>query len=330
LIGTWFLLACGGGEFSYPLDDVLRLDHVQAKGTHNSYHVKTSDSTLREWDYENGPLDYQAETLGIRQFELDIYRNDYDGVFEVYHFPMLDEKTNCLLLSDCLEALRSFSDPNPAHHPFLVLLEPKFSVEEGSTAQSVLDALESQVLSVWPEERLVRPDDVIGKAAGLREAVETNGWPYLGDLRGRGMFVLHTSGLLRRVYTQEDTTAAGRVFFPDAGGNLDLPYSAVHAMNDPIGSFDAIEEAVGSGHLVRTRADADLVEARASDTERRDAALDSGAHFVSTDVPEPREDLDYVVEIPGGTPSRCNPVTAPASCSSTAIEDPAFIGASLR
>ena len=330
MVGVWILSACGAGGFSYPLDDVLRLEHVQSKGTHNSYHVRTGDSTLREWDYENGALDYQAETLGIRQFELDIYRNDYEGVFEVYHFPMLDEQTNCRLLTDCLEAFRVFSDANPAHHPFLVLLEPKFEIEDDASAQSTLDALEAEVVSVWPEERLVLPDDVIGTAEGLREAVESEGWPLLGELRGRGLFVLHTSGLLRRVYTQEDTTAAGRIFFPDAGGNLDLPYSAVHAMNDPIGSFDAIGEAVAAGHLVRTRADADLFEARDSDTTRRDAALDSGAHFVSTDVPEPRTDLDYVVEIPGGTPSRCNPVTAPSSCTSQAIEDPAFIGASRR
>jgi hypothetical protein len=30
----------------------------------------------------------------------------------------------------------------------------------------------------------------------------------------------------------------------------------------------------------------------------------------------------YVVEIPGGTPARCNPITAPAECASEDIEDP--------
>ena len=44
----------------------------------------------------------------------------------------------------------------------------------------------------------------------------------------------------------------------------------------------------------------------------RDAALTGGAQFVSTDyeVPDPRFG-PYVVKIPGGTPARCNPVTAP-------------------
>ena len=36
------IAACGGDEtttFDYPMDDVLRMNHVQAVGTHNSYHV---------------------------------------------------------------------------------------------------------------------------------------------------------------------------------------------------------------------------------------------------------------------------------------------------
>ena len=81
---------------------------------------------------------------------------------------------------------------------------------------------------------------------------------------------------------------------------------------------------------MRTRADADNVEPFAGDTSVRDAAFASGAQFVSTDYPEavtgvPMTGPPYVVEIPGGTPSRCNPVTAPAECASTDIEDPAFI-----
>ena len=58
-------------------------------------------------------------------------------------------------------------------------------------------------------------------------------------------------------------------------------------------------------------------------TTRREAALASGAHFVTTDFPGPVDAHDYVLEIPGGTPSRCNPVTASSDCAATALEDPA-------
>ena len=69
------------------------------------------------------------------------------------------------------------------------------------------------------------------------------------------------------------------------------------------------------GYLVRTRADADTVEARTGDTTRRDAALASGAQWVSTDYPAPgtadRFGTDYVVSLPGDAIVRCNPVSAP-------------------
>jgi hypothetical protein len=99
----------------------------------------------------------------------------------------------------------------------------------------------------------------------------------------------------------------------------------VSSINDPIGDADAIAAALAAGHLVRTRSDSDGTEARAGDAGPRDAAIASGAHFVSTDFPVPHPDTGYVVEMPGGTPSRCNPVAAPPECTSLAIEDPAFI-----
>jgi hypothetical protein len=63
------------------------------------------------------------------------------------------------------------------------------------------------------------------------------------------------------------------------------------------------------------------LDARANDTERRDAALASGAQYVSTDYPEP--DLafsEYQVMLPDGAPGRCNPVNAPPGCRSFALE----------
>jgi hypothetical protein len=64
------------------------------------------------------------------------------------------------------------------------------------------------------------------------------------------------------------------------------------------------------------------VEARSGNTGPRDAALASGAQFVSTDYPEPNPDFGtgYFVQIPGGTPGRCNPVNAPPGCRSVALE----------
>jgi hypothetical protein len=55
----------------------------------------------------------------------------------------------------------------------------------------------------------------------------------------------------------------------------------------------------------------------------RDAALASGAQWVSTDYPvdDPRFEPDFAVTIPGGAPGRCNPVNAPDGCQPSDVED---------
>jgi hypothetical protein len=308
----------------YPLDDALRFHHLQAVGTHNSYHLETGETVVPAWDYSHLPLDEQLGLQGVRQFELDLYRDSHESRFMVLHVPFLDQSTTCAWLTDCLEVMRGWSDRNPGHHPLLTLLETKDGYDP-DTAEDYLADLEYEVLDVWPEDRLVTPDSVRGDHATLREALAADGWPVLGELRGKALFVLHDGGGLREVYTHGNTSSEGRVLFPDAQGNTELPYAAVHSMNDPVGGFDAIGAVVAAGHLVRTRADSDSEQAVANDISRRDAALASGAHFISTDYPAPHPDTGYVVAIPDGTPSRCNPLTAPAECSSEAIEDPAII-----
>ena len=84
-----------------------------------------------------------------------------------------------------------------------------------------------------------------------------------------------------------------------------------------------IQQLVADGYLVRTRADGDTVQARSGDTTQRDAALASGAQFVSSDFPEPTSEFGtaYQVVLPGGaSPARCNPVRMPAGCRDDALE----------
>ena len=62
--------------FDYPLDDVLRLNHLQAKSTHNSYHIEGEESGIPDWAYTHAPLDVQLGEQGVRHFELDLYRSE--------------------------------------------------------------------------------------------------------------------------------------------------------------------------------------------------------------------------------------------------------------
>jgi len=220
--------------------------------------------------------------------------------------------------------MKDWSDRNPAHHPLWTLLEIKDGYDE-ETVDAYLATLEAEILAVWPQDRLIIPDDVQGDAASLAEALATDGWPTLGELRGRALFVLHEGGSFRNFYTYDGTSTAGRILFPDAGGDLELSFAAVHTVNDPIGSIEALQAVVDAGHLVRTRADSDSEVLLTGDTSQRDAAIASGAHFVSTDYPAPVQGVEYVVVIPDGTPSRCNTRVAPDECSPEALEDPQFI-----
>jgi hypothetical protein len=105
-------------------------------------------------------------------------------------------------------------------------------------------------------------------------------------------------------------------------------------LNGPIGDFDRIQDLVACGFIIRTRADTPDGEmhARTGDTMQRDAAIASGAQFVSTDYPGPNPDFGtgYQVTIPMGTPARCNPISAPPDCTSLDIENPDLLTARLQ
>jgi hypothetical protein len=299
------------------LDDTLRMHHLQAVGTHNSYHAEPALGRP-EWDYRHAPLWEQAAFQGVRQFELDLYWNDDREGYDVLHIPVLDPISSCPTLRDCLWSQRVWSDSAPGHHPIVTLLEVKDGDVEDEDVVERLAAIEAVLLDVWERERLLTPDDIRGDSDTVRDALAPDGWPVMRGLRQRAIYVLHAGGPWREVYTQGGEDVVGNLIFQDAYGDLDVPYAAIHSMNNPFNTD--IADVVASGHLVRTRADSDVVEPANNDTRKRDAALASGAHFVSTDFPIPHPDSGYVVEMPDGTPSRCNPVTGPDECVAEAIE----------
>ena len=147
----------------------------------------------------------------------------------------------------------------------------------------------------------------------LRDAIEADGWPDVDDLRDRFFFTLDDRSPKRDMYRSIHDDMRDRLVFVAAEAPDDD--AAFWVVNDPVADGDLIRELVAQGYLVRTRTDADTVEARSGDTARREAAFASGAQIVSTDYE--REDPrfpGFVVALPGGGPARCNPVTAPAEC----------------
>jgi len=219
LVALW--AACGSSEsapetpddpaFEYPLDDELRIHHLQVKGTHNSYHVDTLDGAVADWAYTHAPLDEQAACQGVRQFELDV-SSQGDGTFAVFHVPMVDEGTTCPTFRDCLGTLRAWSDANPAHHPLFVMVEPKDPFD-ADTVEAYFEDLEAAIESVWPRERIVTPDTVKGSHGSVREALQEEGWPTLGESRGKILLWLLEIGDYRSAYTHGDSSLDGRLMF---------------------------------------------------------------------------------------------------------------------
>ena len=106
------------------MEDTLRLHQIQAKATHNSYHV--AQPLVPELDYFHSPLDVQLQSEGVRSFELDIHPPDTaPGPLQVYHLPAIDQNSNCGNFQECLTVLRKWSDAHPCHHALMVIIEPK-------------------------------------------------------------------------------------------------------------------------------------------------------------------------------------------------------------
>jgi len=305
-------------------------------------------------EYTHPPLPDQLGRLGIRQVELDVFADPEGGLyadraglrvigddpigppalqdpgFKVLHVQDLDFESTCLTLVACLRTLRTWSDDHPGHLPITVQIEAKDDVlpdlglgfvEPIPIRGPQLDALDAEIRSVLGPDDLITPDDVRGRRSTLEEAVLRDGWPTLGSARGRFLFALDDSGVKRDAYVSGHPSLRGRVLFTDSPPGT--PEAAYFVRNDPVSSFDEIQDLVRRGYLVRTRADADTVQARTGDTTMRQAALASGAQFVTTDYPEPdpRFGTGYFVDVPGPGPARCDPVNAPPGCGRYVLED---------
>ncbi|MBW2447797.1 MAG: phosphatidylinositol-specific phospholipase C1-like protein [Deltaproteobacteria bacterium] len=333
----------------------VRINEVQTIGSHNSYHVEPVqelidlflgfDPEAIFWQYTHLPLAQQFGEQGVRQIELDVFADPDGGLyadrialsligqpiesgeielelpgFKVLHVQHADFDTTCLTFVSCLIDVREWSDANPYHSPIAILIEAKddnFFVPLLPPVipidAALFRALDDEIRSVFSDDRILLPDDVRGSRATLEDAVLTDGWPTLGEARGKVLFLLDNAGDKRDVYRDGADSLEGRVIFTSSFPGE--PDAAFVKVNDPLGDPTLIPDLVDAGYLVRTRADGDTVQSRDDDPTQRDAAIASGAHWVSTDYADP--DLrfsGYTVELPGGDVLRCNPVNRPSVC----------------
>jgi hypothetical protein len=314
------------------------------------------------FDYEHRPLTEQLDDLGIRQFELDVFHDPegtlysdrkahqaaglsadggiealHDPGFKVLHVQEIDLESTCWTLALCLTEIETWSDANPWHVPVFVLIEAKADpipdpfdmgfVPPLPIDAAALDALDAEIRSVFDDEDLITPDFVRGEHDTLGAALEAEGWPVLGEVRGRVMFMLDNGGALQALYEEGHANLSGRVLFTGDHAPGD-DNAAFLKRNDPFES-DAIQSAVTDGYLVRTRSDGDAHLSSTDPSEQRDTALATGAQFVSTDYPEAtlKAFPDYIVrfthtgdDADANPFVRCNPLVAPEWCTALDVE----------
>lgn len=259
-----------------------------------------------------------AKTYGAMPYDA---RDMHTPGFKVLHSQDIDVHSNCATWVICLEEIKAWSDANPDHVPILIL----FNAKEGGSAypgvtpaldftREAYRALDAETLSVFPADRIIKPDDVRGEFDTLREAVLAGNWPALDSARSKVFFALDERPEKVRTYMDGRSSLQGLPLFVNSISQQE-DHAAYFTMNNPLGDQERIRAAVNAGFIVRTRADANTREARVNDTSRREAAFASGAQYISTDYYVPRlEFSDYSVSLPGGAVARCNPVRLGSRC----------------
>ncbi|MBC7919600.1 MAG: phosphatidylinositol-specific phospholipase C1-like protein [Ferruginibacter sp.] len=307
-------------------------------------------------DYQHIPLPAQLD-LGLRKLEIDVVHDPQGGRyarplgialveqsgqtplpfdslgkmkspgFKVLHVQDIDFRSQCLRLRDCLQEIKDWSRAHPNHLPIAVSFNAKTDlinqpgfVRPLAFTSATFDSLDAEIRAVFPPEYILTPDQVRGEHPSLEAAVKAQHWPSLADCRGKVLFVLDEGGEKRASYVRGHPSLRGRVMFVNAPPGQ--PEAAFIILNDPIQYRDSIQSLVRSGYLVRTRADEGTREARAGDYRRWEAALASGAHFISTDYyrADERFGTGYRIQLPAGAVARCNPVASPDGCGNERLE----------
>src|SRR5690606_25886898 len=175
--------------------------------------------------------------------------------------PDVDYLSTCPTLIHCLGEIDRWSRAHPDHLPIMITLNaadtpsnmPGITDPLPLDDKALLDALDAEIRSVLPGDRLITPDEVRGDAATLRDAVHKYGWPTLSAARGRIYILFDVRQAVSDTYRADHSSLAGRPMFgwyPD-----DQPEGVIQIVQDPLVDGEKIKHWVNEGLIVRTRTD---------------------------------------------------------------------------
>jgi len=255
--------------------------------------------------------------------------------FKVIHVLDVDFRATCLTFKDCLTEVAAWSRAHKNHLPILIALHANDTKTPmpGATKPIAFDAdafaaLDKEIRAIFQPDELLTPDDVKGSHTSLHEAVQTGGWPQLGKVRGKVIFLLDDPQAKTDLYAGAAKSLDGRPMFIATDENS--PLASFICIEDPLKDQARIARDVAAGFIVKTRADADTREARADNPARRDAAFASGAQVVATDFLLPDNKIGpYQVTLAHGEKVQCDAKLPGQQCVSW-NEQPRLIAAAAK
>lgn len=301
---------------------------------------------LTEWEYDHVDIYTQLEKYGVRHVELDIYGDKAGGRFyeragytwtardaasnvealkqpglKILHLPDVDFETHYHTFKEALSDIKRWSDDYPDHLPVYIMIEAKTEtigeylsflgfVKAEKWDEENINAIETEILQVFPRNKIITPDDVRGSRTTLKEAVVKDGWPTIGESRGKVMFLLDGESF-SRTYKGDKLSLEGKLIFTNAK-DAEQPDAAFIKRNKP--DTTDVQSLVEQGFLVRSMIGG-IYEAQSGSYAKFEMAKNKGVHFLSTDYYKPDERAgkipgwtDFTVKLENHS-YRINPVT---------------------
>lgn len=307
--------------------DALKINALQAVGTHNSYKQAISPAQMRlvravdprqaeGLDYAHPPLPDQLDA-GARQLELDLLNDPEPGRYadplamklapdmpydlaplrapglKVMHAQDVDYRSNCPLFVQCLKQIRDWSQAHPDHLPILVLINLKegaMTQAPGAVVAAPFDAAAMDAVDAEIRSVFAGRDLILPDQIQGEHATLREAalaGAWPTLKEARGKVIFALDAPPQQVALYRGTRASLEGRVMFVNTDEASPAAAYITLNEPLLEAERIKAAVRSGLIVRTRADADTREARSGDLARQQAAFASGAQYVSTDYMQP-------------------------------------------
>lgn len=232
---------------------------------------------------------------------------------KLFHVQDIDFQSHYLVFAEALQALKTWSNEHPNHHPIFILVNAKDAAVPSTIrplpfTAAALDSIDLEIITHLGMDKLITPDQIKGNHASLEQGVLQGNWPMLDQARGKFLFVLDESEEKINRYLTKKPGLANAVFFVNLKeGN---PEAGFRIINDPVKNEAYIQDLVQKGYMIRTRADSGTEEARSNDYSKFEKAKSSGAQVISTDyyLPSTLFESTFRISFDGMTYERPNPI----------------------